>query len=103
MAPEGKDRSNIPVNFLDSDGEDDSDAGADQVTDESSDDDDELTNAMDSEDDTTAGDDDVFELDDELGAVASGQGIHRRPRAKHGRSRSSGVSCHQGGVETTRR
>jgi molecular chaperone GrpE len=66
MAPEGKDRSNIPVNFLDSDGEDDSDAGADQVTDGSSDDDGDLTNAMDSEDDITAGDDDLFELDEEL-------------------------------------
>jgi molecular chaperone GrpE len=66
MAPEGKDRSNIPINFLDSDGEDASDAGADQVADELSDDDVELMDAMDSEDDTTAGDDDVFELDDEL-------------------------------------
>ena len=66
MAPEGKDRSNIPINFLDSDGEDASDAGADQETDELSDDDVELLNAMDSEDDTTAGDNDVFELDDEF-------------------------------------
>lgn len=66
MAPEGKDRSNIPINFLDSDGEDASDAGADQETDELSDDDVELMNAMDSEDDTTAGDNDVFELDDEF-------------------------------------
>jgi molecular chaperone GrpE len=65
MAPEGKDRSNIPVNFLDSDGADDSDAGADQVTDGSSDEDAELTNAMDSEDDITAGGDDVYEIDDE--------------------------------------
>jgi len=63
MAPEGKDRSNIPINFLDSDGED---AGADQVTDELSDGDVELMDAMDSEDDTTAGDDDVFELNDEF-------------------------------------
>jgi len=66
MAPEGKDRSNIPINFLDSDGEDASDAGADQETDELSDDDVELMNGMDSEDDTTAGDNDVFELDDEF-------------------------------------
>ena len=66
MAPEGKDRSNIPINFLDSDGEDASDAGADQETDELSDDGVELMNAMDSEDDTTAGDNDVFELDDEF-------------------------------------
>ena len=66
MAPEGKDRSNIPINFLDSDGEDASDAGADQETDELSDGDVELMNAMDSEDDTTAGDNDVFELDDEF-------------------------------------
>jgi len=66
MAPEGKDRSNIPINFLDSNGEDASDAGADQETDELSDDDVELLNAMDSEDDTTAGDNDVFELDDEF-------------------------------------
>ena len=65
MAPEGKDRSKIPVNFLDSDGEDASDAGADQVTDELFDDDAELT-TMDSEDDTNVGDNDVFELDDEL-------------------------------------
>jgi len=66
MAPEGKDRSNIPINFLDSDGEDASDAGADQVTDELSDGDVELMDVMDSEDDTTAGDDDVFELTDEF-------------------------------------
>jgi molecular chaperone GrpE len=66
MAPEGKDRSNIPINFLDSDGEDASDAGADQVTDDLSDDDVELMDAIDSEDDTTAGDDDVFELSDEF-------------------------------------
>jgi molecular chaperone GrpE len=66
MAPEGKDRSNIPINFLDSDGEDASDAGADQETDELSDGDVELMNAMDSEDDTTAGDNDVFELDDDF-------------------------------------
>lgn len=66
MAPEGKDRSNIPINFLDSAGEDASDAGADQEIDELSDDDFELMNAMDSEDDTTAGDNDVFELDDEF-------------------------------------
>jgi molecular chaperone GrpE len=66
MAPEGKDRSNIPINFLDSDGEDASDAGADQETDELSDYDVELMNAMDSEDDTIAGDSDVFELDDEF-------------------------------------
>lgn len=66
MAPKGKDRSNIPINFLDSDGEDDSNARADQVTDETLGDDAELTDAMDSEDDTTVGDDDVFVLDDEL-------------------------------------
>lgn len=66
MAPQGKDRSNIPINFLDSDGEDASAAGADQLTDESPGDDAELTTAMDSEDDRTAGDNDVFELDDEL-------------------------------------
>ena len=66
MAPEGKDRSNIPINFLDSDGEDASDAGADQEADELSDDDVELMDAMDSEDDTTAGDNDVFELDDDF-------------------------------------
>jgi molecular chaperone GrpE len=67
MAPEGKDRSNIPVNFLDSDGEDGPDAGADQVTGELSDDDAQLTNGMDSEDGITPGDDDVFELDEDLG------------------------------------
>jgi molecular chaperone GrpE len=66
MAPEGKDRSNIPINFLDSDGEKASDGGAGQETDELSDDDVELMNAMDSEDDTTAGDNDVFELEDEF-------------------------------------
>lgn len=66
MAPKGKDRSNIPINFLDSDGEDASDAGADQVTDDLSDDDVELMDTMDSEDDTTAGDDDVFALNDEF-------------------------------------
>ena len=65
MAPEGKDRSNIPINFLDSDGEDGADVSTDQVTAESRDDDAELADDMDSEDYTTAGDDDVFELDDE--------------------------------------
>jgi len=65
MAPEGKDRSNIPINFLDSDGEDGADASADEVTAESRGDDAELADDMDSEDYTTVGDDDVFELDDE--------------------------------------
>jgi molecular chaperone GrpE len=65
MAPEGKDRSNIPINFLDSDGEDGPDAGADLVSDGLSDDDAESANAMDSEYNTTVDDDDVFELDDE--------------------------------------
>jgi len=61
MAPEGKDRSNIPINFLESDGEDDADSGADQLTDQSPVDDSELSNAMDSEDNIIAGDDEVFE------------------------------------------
>jgi len=65
MAPEGKDRSNIPINFLESDGEDDADTGADQLTDQSPVDDSELSNAMDSEDNIIAGDDEVFELDPE--------------------------------------
>ena len=51
MAPEGKDRSNIPVNFHDSDGEDRIDNGADQ------------TASFD--DHTTVADDDVFEIDAE--------------------------------------
>ena len=65
MAPEGKDRSNIPINFLESDGEDDADTGADQLTDQTPVDDSELSNAMDSEDNIIAGDDEVFELDAE--------------------------------------
>ena len=65
MAPEGKDRSNIPINFLESDGENDADTGADQLTDQTPVDDSELSNAMDSEDNIIAGDDEVFELDAE--------------------------------------
>ena len=65
MAPEGKDRSNIPINFLESDGEDGADAGADQFTGESPDDDNELTNSMESDENTTVDNDDVFELDEE--------------------------------------
>jgi molecular chaperone GrpE len=65
MAPEGKDRSNIPVNFFDSDGENDRDSGVDEETSEKSDDDQELTNTMASENDPTAYEDEVFELDDE--------------------------------------
>ena len=65
MAPQGKDRSNIPVNFRDSDGEDDLDSGSDNAT-SLPDGDQELTNAKTAENDRTASDDDVFELDDEL-------------------------------------
>ena len=65
MAPEEKDRSNIPINFLDADSEDGADAGADQVTDALSDDDADFVNVMDYEDNPTAADGDVFELDDE--------------------------------------
>lgn len=64
MAPKEKDRSNIPINFLDADSEDGADAEADQVTDGLSDDYADLANVMDYEDNTTA-DDDVVELVDE--------------------------------------
>ena len=66
MAPKGKDRSNIPVNFFDSDGDDGLDSGSDNATSEESADDQELTNTMTSENDPTASEDEVFELDDEL-------------------------------------
>src|SRR4030095_83496 len=66
MSPEGKDRSSIPVNFPDSDGEDGMDTGPEESASKFSDDDQELTNAMAPEDDTTAIDDDAFESDDEL-------------------------------------
>ena len=63
MTPEGKDRSNIPVNFLDSDSESSLDAGPDEATSELSDDDQELTSAMASASDTS-GEEEALELDD---------------------------------------
>ena len=66
MAPEGKDRSNIPVNFLDSDGEDSPDTGLDESTSEPPDDDQELTSTMTSANDTTASEDEALELDEAL-------------------------------------
>ena len=65
MAPKEKDRSNIPIKFLDADSEEGADAGADQVTDALSDDDADFANVMDYEDNTTDADDDVVELVDE--------------------------------------
>lgn len=64
MAPEGKDRSNIPVNFLDSDSDGSPDAVPDDATPELSDDDQELTNAVGAEDVQAPADEEVFELDD---------------------------------------
>ncbi|HEV7684026.1 MAG TPA: nucleotide exchange factor GrpE, partial [Pyrinomonadaceae bacterium] len=52
MAPEGKDKSNIPINFVDSDADETGDTSHDQVASES-DDDQQLINAMDPEDDST--------------------------------------------------
>jgi len=66
MAPEGKDRSNIPINFLDSDGEDARDAAVDEALPELADDDQDLTNDMASANEPTAVDDDVFELEGDL-------------------------------------
>ncbi|HEV7745040.1 MAG TPA: nucleotide exchange factor GrpE [Pyrinomonadaceae bacterium] len=53
MAPEGKDRSNIPVNFVDSDAEETGNASPDQVASESSDYDQTLTHALDADDDSS--------------------------------------------------
>lgn len=64
MAPEGKDRSNIPVNFIDSDAEGSLDAGPDEAAPELSDDNQELTNVMGSENDATATEQEALELDD---------------------------------------
>ena len=64
MAPEGKDRSNIPVNFLDADDESSLDAGLDESTSELSTDDQELTNIMAFENDATAPEPEALELDD---------------------------------------
>ena len=52
MAPEGKDKSNIPVNFVDSDAEETADTSRDQEVSELLDDDQKLTDAMDSDDDS---------------------------------------------------
>ncbi|MGH9873113.1 MAG: nucleotide exchange factor GrpE [Pyrinomonadaceae bacterium] len=71
MAPQGKDRSNIPVNFTDSDSEDGLDNGPDEAASELSDDGQVLTNAMAFENETTAiEDDDVYDLDDEFETLA---------------------------------
>ena len=66
MAPEGKDRSNIPINFLDSDTEGSLDAGSDEATSELSDDDQELNSTMSLENDTTASEEEAYELEDVL-------------------------------------
>jgi len=66
MAPDGKDRSKIPVNFPDSDGEDGLENGPGETTFELSADDPEFTNEMTDENDTTGSEADVYELDDEL-------------------------------------
>lgn len=66
MAPEGKDNSKIPINFVESDGEDGQEAGADLAPDELSDNEAELANSLDSEEELNAGYNDVFELEDEL-------------------------------------
>jgi molecular chaperone GrpE len=64
MAPEGKDRSNIPVNFIDADGEDSLESELDDAASESSDSDQKLTNSMASDNDNS--NDDALELDDDL-------------------------------------
>jgi molecular chaperone GrpE len=66
MAPDGKDRSNIPVNFPDSDSEDGLENGPGETTFELSDDDQELTDDMAAENDSTATEERVYELDEEL-------------------------------------
>lgn len=74
MAPQGKDKSHIPVNFLDSDAELNPDDSLAEVGSELSADD-ELMNAGASEDEGTPSDDEVFELDDvaeQLSAPAKG-------------------------------
>jgi molecular chaperone GrpE len=64
MAAEGRDRSNIPINFVDADAEDGLDSGSNEPESESSDDDRELTNNM--ADDNTTAIEDAYDLDDEL-------------------------------------
>jgi len=66
MAPEGKDRSNIPINFLDSDTESSLDAASDQATSKLSEDDQELTSTMSLANDTSASEEEEYELDDVL-------------------------------------
>jgi molecular chaperone GrpE len=74
MAPEGKDRSNIPVNFLDSDGEDARDDALDEALPELADDDQDSTNDTASVNEPTAVDEDVFELDGDLDPVRPPKG-----------------------------
>ena len=64
MTPEGKDRSNIPVNFLDSDNESSLDAGLDESTPGLSTDHQELTTTMAFENDATAPEPEALERDD---------------------------------------
>jgi molecular chaperone GrpE len=71
MAPEGKDRSNIPVNFVDSDAEETGDTSPDQGASELSDYDQTLTNALDPEDDS-APEVEVLDFDDTSSAPAKG-------------------------------
>jgi len=66
MAPEGKDRSNIPINFLDADREDEFDSGSNDAASDWSDENQELTETTASENDTNGGDAEVFDLDDDL-------------------------------------
>lgn len=74
MAPEGKDKSNIPVNFVDSDAEETGDTSRDQVASESSGDDEQLTTGIDPEDDSVP-EVELLDFDDPLehsGAPAKG-------------------------------
>ncbi|MGH9932486.1 MAG: nucleotide exchange factor GrpE [Pyrinomonadaceae bacterium] len=64
MAPEGKDRSNIPVNFLDSDTESSPDTGLDGARSELSADDQELLSIMASKNDIIEPKTEALELDD---------------------------------------
>ena len=66
MAPEGKDRSNIPINFLDSDTESNLDAGLDESAPGTSTDDLELMNTTADENDATAPETEAYELDEVL-------------------------------------
>ena len=74
MAPEGKDRSNIPVKFLDSDTEGSLDAGPDESTSEVSTDDQELTDTITFADDATAPEEEALESGEALPLVKGSTG-----------------------------